>query len=186
MVTISCINLVIANLQHFDMKYILGVIFATFVLVSCYTDKKATKQIEKAMDRKPELALEKFRAKYPCVQTGSDTTIVIKDTTIEVEVECPDADTTFVRDTIKTVNNKVIIKRVPVKVQLPAQVITKYIEDSSKIKLLTLKIERLKAENTDLKERVTNLRKWKNYLLIPYILIILALLVREIIRKWKK
>lgn len=169
------------------MKYVIGVIFAIFVLASCYTDKKATKQIEKAIDRKPELALEKFREKFPCIETSSDTTIVIKDTTIEVEVECPDlVDTTFVRDTIKTVNNKVIVKKVPVKVQLPAQVITKYIEDSAKIKVLSLKVEKLQAENSDLKERVTTLRKWKTYLLIPYILIILALLAREIVRKWTK
>jgi hypothetical protein len=169
------------------MKYVLGIIFATFVLVSCYTDKKATKQIEKAISKKPELALEKFRTKYPCIQTGSDTTIVIKDTTIEVEVECPDlVDTTFIRDTIKTVDNKVVIKKVPVKVQLPGQVITKYVEDSAKIKLLSLEINKLQAENKDLKERVDGLRKWRKYLLIPYILILLALLIREGIKKWTK
>jgi len=169
------------------MKYVIGALFAISVLPSCYTDKKATKQIEKAMDRKPELALEKFRTKYPCVQTGSDTTIVIKDTTIEVEVECPDlVDTTFIRDTINKVDQKVIIKKVPVKVQLPGQVITKYIEDSAKIKLLSLEINKLQAENKDLKERVDGLKKWRTYLLIPYILILLALLIREIIKKWTK
>ena len=184
MVAIGCINSVIAHLQHFDMKYVLGLVFATLVLASCYTDKKATKQIEKAMQKKPELTLEKFRTKYPCIETSSDTTIVIKDTTIEVEVECPDlVDTTFIRDTIKTVNNKVIVKKVPVKVQLPGQVITKYIEDSAKIKLLSIENQKLIDENKKLKYEVNHLKSWRKYLIIPYLLVILFLIIKALTKK---
>lgn len=54
--------------------YIGLIIISCLLLTSCYTNKKAAEQVNKAIDKKPLVALPIFRGKFPCVVTGVTTT----------------------------------------------------------------------------------------------------------------
>jgi len=54
--------------------YVVLVITSCLLLASCYTNKKAAEQVNKAIDKKPLVALPIFRGKFPCVVTGVTTT----------------------------------------------------------------------------------------------------------------
>lgn len=117
-------------------KILLTAITAIALLNACYTDKKATKQITKAIEKKPLIAAKLTREAYPCITVASDTAIIYKDSLIEVD--CPPNATEYfiVRDTLNRFDTIYKSVKVPIKVQLPSTVVTKYIEDSAKITLI--------------------------------------------------
>ncbi len=136
----------------------------------CYTSDKAQHQVNKADAKYPEIVAKLARDKYPCTELlKNDTAVIFKDTTIYVDVDCPDTSSTNNFETIRTDTiNKVITKtvRVPVNVQLPQKIITKYFEDSAKLKLASIDlnkantaIEKLQASNDQLSKQ--NSRKSK-------------------------
>jgi len=135
---------------------------------SCTTSKNAAKKAEKIMDKYPEKVLPILRKKAPCITVKYDTTFTSIDTVINID--CPEIDTpkyftdTVIRDVKKTI-------KVPYRVTLPAKIITKYIEDSAKIKELTLKLDReifdkeeaLKREK-ETTAKLNKVRKTRNWL----------------------
>lgn len=54
--------------------YVVLAITSCLLLTSCYTNKKAAEQVNKAIDKKPLIALPILRGKFPCVVTGVTTT----------------------------------------------------------------------------------------------------------------
>lgn len=141
---------------------------------SCTTPKNAAKKAEKIMDKFPEQVLPILRKKAPCITVKYDTTFTSIDTVINID--CPETDRyKYFTDTIFREVNKTI--RIPYKVTLPSKVITKYIEDSAKIKELTLKLEReiIEKEEVIKKEKETadklnKARKTRNWLWLILIL----------------
>ena len=136
-----------------NLKYLLILL----LLPGCYTAKKATEQIKKADNKFPEVVAKLARDKYPCTDLlKNDTAVIWRDSV--VFIDCPEiAPNEFERVVIKTdtVNN-VITKtvRVPVRVQLPTQVVTKWYEDSAKLKMAAVAADKLAAENTGLKSKL--------------------------------
>lgn len=128
-------------------KIALGFLFLvllSLIFFGCYTDKKATRQVKKAIDEKPQIAAALTREAFPCINKKSDTTIVTTDTTINIE--CPDSiystpatDYFTVHDTIVRVKIKTV--SVPVKIQQVVKYIETFTEDSAKIKTLQYKID---------------------------------------------
>ncbi len=125
----------------------------------CTTAKNAANKAAKIMDKYPEQVLPELRKKAPCITVRLDTVISNIDTVINID--CPDtsaAEYFTIHDTtvkyIKTIGN---VRKVPVRVQLPARTIYKYIEDSAKIKELHVKLDRVIAEREGYLKQVLDL-----------------------------
>jgi len=128
-------------------------------LTGCYTQKKATEQVEKANDKFPAVVAKMARDKYPCKDLlKPDTTTIYQDSIILVEIECPDVPTEVIR--VDTVNN-VITRTVRVPVNMPVQTryITKWYQDSAAMYLLTKDLETAKFANTKLSDENNALSK---------------------------
>lgn len=135
------------------MKYLLIILLFT----GCYTQKKATDQVNKANDKFPAVVAKLARDKYPCKDLlKPDTTTIYQDSIILVEIECPDVPTEVIR--VDTVNN-VITRTVRVPVNMPVQTryITKWYQDSAQVYLLTKDLETAKFANTKLADENVSL-----------------------------
>lgn len=139
--------------KKIDLGLIAMLVAITFLMVilfsSCYTEKKATEQVNKADSKFPQVVAKLARDKYPCTELlKNDTAVIFQDSIIYLE--CP--DTSLIFESIKfDTAYKVVTKtvRVPVTVRIPSQVITKYFEDSAKLKLCSIAIDNLTADNKD-------------------------------------
>jgi len=149
-----------------------------YVCNSCYTESKAIKQAEKAINKKPLAVLPIFRDKFPCITTKSDTTIINTDTTIWVD--CPDTasekDYFTVHDTIIKKVNNVITKTIKVPVTLPVKTmyITKEVEDLSRIAEMGIKLNEQKHINKKQGESLAFYKK--GYFIAISLLLILAVI----------
>lgn len=130
------------------MRYL----FILMLFASCYTPNKAIKDARKALDKHPAYVLPIFRNQFPCIVTASDTIYQVHDTIIEIP--CP---TETKVDTIKGVIVQTKIVKVPIRVQLPGRIITKYIEDSSNLKELALQLNQYKQVLLDKDKRIDKL-----------------------------
>jgi len=167
------------------MKYLLIILLFT----GCYSAKKAQQQVDKADSHYPEIVAKLARDKYPCTDLlKPDTTIIYEDSIILVEIECPDQPTEVIR--YDTVNN-VITRTVRVPVNMPVQIrtVTKWYEDSAKLKILNLEatacqqaVKKLQATND--KQAVKIARKSKENWIWRIIAIILA--AWTVFRFWNK
>lgn len=112
-------------------------------MMSCNTEKKLTAKAESFTTKFPKKALPFFREKFPCVETKSDTTIFLTDTTFYVD--CPDTSAAqyfTLHDTLVT-NIYHPGKTMKVPVTLPQKVVTvvKTIEDLSRIKEIDILLQ---------------------------------------------
>lgn len=162
------------------MRYL----FLLMLFASCYTPNKAIKDARKALDKHPAHVLPIFRNAFPCIITASDTIYQVHDTIIEIP--CP---TEVVHeskiDTIKGIIVQTNIVKVPVRVQLPGRVITKYIEDSSKLKELGLQIYRYEQDILAKDKRIEKLEnkiERRNKLIWWLIIAFLVILALNLIR----
>ena len=169
------------------MKYLLLILIPA--LTGCYTQKKATEQVNKANDKFPAVVAKLARDKYPCKDLlKPDTTTIYQDSIILVEIECPDVPTEVIR--VDTVNN-VITRTVRVPVNMPVQTryITKWYQDSAQVYLLNRDLEAAKFANTKLADENNSLskkiaRKSKENWIWRIIAIILA--AWTVFRFWNK
>ena len=139
------------------MKYrlIIAILAAVALMASCapkYTPDKAIASVDKANSHFPTPVAEWTRKHYPCITKASDTVVLSRDSIIYVD--CPDlpqivheAGTTDTVYSTKTI-------RVPVHLPVQTQYITKYIEDSAKIKVMQAAIDGLNAELTATKNQL--------------------------------
>jgi len=166
------------------MRYII----ALLLLAGCYTEKKAVKQADKAMNEYPKAINDKFRKEFPCVTSRVDTIIqgyvTYKDTIIEIPVNV--SDTVTIHDT--AFFNNVIIK----KVRIPERVVTlrTYVKDSAEVWQCQLLLEECTTQKNELLEvvkqkdnKIGSLKKWKLWLIIPYALFLAFFILARIYRK---
>ena len=153
-----------------------GLIVAILAIIvsfanSCTTAKNAAKKATKIMDKYPAQVLPVLRQKAPCITVKLDTTYTTVDTIINVE--CTEQEVVkgaYFTDTIYKNETRTI--RVPYKVTLPAKVITKYIEDSAKIKELSIRTTELSAERDQLTGKLKKVKKCRNWLILLFIAVI--------------
>lgn len=133
---------------------IIGILIMLFP--SCYNAKKATQQVNKANDNYPEVVAKIARDKYPCTDLlKPDTLITYKDSLVLVEIECPELiePTTVVKiDTVNNVITKTI--RVPVNMPIQTRTVTKWFEDSAKLKLYDVALNKANTANEKLQATV--------------------------------
>ena len=133
---------------------------------SKYNPEDALHDLNKANNKQPLTTAKFVNEKFPC-NIKSDTIVNTKIEYKYMDVICPPADSLSLKDTVyidkvKVVQKNNIVKRI---VALPSKTITitKYYEDSAKIKELALvnsqTISELKG-CTDGKEKAMNWNKW--------------------------
>lgn len=126
------------------MRYLLILL----ILAGCSSAKEL---MDKAEKKDPAIVAKYARDKYPCTDLlKPDTAIIYQDSV--VYIDCPETPTnTFEVVRYDTVNN-IITKVVRVPVNMPVQVktITKWYEDSAKVKLLTEALNKANTANEKL------------------------------------
>lgn len=142
----GCLPIVYATLIFF-----LLVLFVA-LFGSCYTQKKATEQTQKALIKYPEVVANVARTAFPCVTTKSDTIISTKDSV--VFIDCPETPDNpapeFIRDTVTNTITKYLkgethFYKVPVTLPIRTITVIKKEKDSAEIYLLTKENNRLKT-----------------------------------------
>ena len=148
--------------NEYKYKWILAapfIIWAVYLLSGCYTDKAASKAVTKAILLKPAIAATLTRAAFPCITVKADTTINNFDTTIMADCPpLPQAVTDYftVHDT--AFFNNIIIRKVPVTVQLPAKTITIKVKDSADVYLANNRAIVAEAKSTELQHKLDKYR----------------------------
>jgi len=139
----------------------------------------------------PAIVAKYARDKYPCTDLlKNDTAIIWRDSTIYIE--CPDNSNPFEVVTVRTdtVNNVVTrVVKVPVKVQLSGKIVTRWYEDSAKLKIAAVELngcitarEKLQAANDNLTVKIARKTK-ENWI---WRVIILCWLVWKGIKLYRK
>jgi len=123
------------------------------ILTGCQTAKQL---LDKAEKKDPAIVATYARDKYPCTDLlRPDTAVLYRDTT--VYIDCPDSiPATFEVIRTDTVN-QVVVKtvRVPVKLPIQTQVVTRWYEDSAKLKIFTVQVNALQRDTAALQSQVT-------------------------------
>ena len=135
------------------------IILAIVVMVNFLTGCSTAKQLIDKAEKKDAAAVAKYtREKYPCTDLlKPDTTTIYQDSLIYID--CPDSvtngsDYTDGKVIIKydTINNVVTrVVKVPVHLQSAVKYITKWYEDSAKLKLNSLTITGLQSDTAALR-----------------------------------
>ncbi len=131
------------------LGFIITILVISIILTGCSSAKEL---MDKAERKDPAVVAEYARDKYPCAQLlKTDTAMIFKDTT--VYIECPDSMPTVFEtvrvDTLNSVITRVV--KVPVNIKVPGQVITRWFEDSAKLKLYHLQVENLQKDTATLR-----------------------------------
>lgn len=137
-------------------------------LGSCskYNDQDALRQLMKAEALKPKLTADFVMQHFPCTQK-TDTLVQTHTDYKYIDVVCPPVDSSSLLDTIYLDKIKVVTKTNVVKrtIALPSKTITitKYFEDSAKIKSLTIANSQTQAELKkcgEKKDKSSSLNLW--------------------------
>lgn len=156
------------------MKTALQLILIGLVIMMFSRCSTAKELLEKAEKKDPAIVAAYARDKYPCTDLLRPDTVTLYEDSL-VFIECPDSlyssndyanvitDTLWQPGQVRTV-------RVPVKILVPSQVITRWYEDSAKLKVLAVDIgkctterDALKASNDSLKAKA-NRRGIENWI----------------------
>lgn len=141
------------------MKTIITIL-TVLLFIGCYTEQKATDAVNKADVKFPQVVAKLARDKYPCtdlLKPDTATAIITKDSLIYVD--CPELvpgdyvpPIGYKIDTIKVHDSIYKLVRVPINlpVKVEIQTITKWFEDSSKIKLYAIDNAKLQTTNSTL------------------------------------
>jgi len=163
------------------MKHILTII-TIVCLFSCsrYTEPTAIKQTTKANDKYPESIAKLVRGWYPCTITEINTVIEKRDSI--VYIDCPDLpvivhepnDTIYLTHAANNTAYSPQIKTVRVPVHLPIEIryITKWVEDSAKIFILTKENKQLYDKNVQLSDRVGQMTDKRDYWRVRFFILL--------------
>lgn len=171
--------------NQFAMRYLLFI----FLLAGCYGPKKAGKQAAKALQEHPEVVADKFRERFPCITTATDTLIEYRDTVIEVQDPQGYIIDTIIREgkTLRDTIYRNKTKRLPGIVK--TVYVNQYIYDSVDLWQCQNLLEQSVGQNKELMDevakrdnKINGLKKWRKWLLWPYIIFVLFILIRQLIR----
>lgn len=160
------------------------------VLASCSTAKEL---LDKAEKKDPAIVATYARDKYPCTDLlKPDTATIWRDST--VYIECPDSiPATYETVRYDTVNNTITrVVKVPVTIRTAGQVITRWYEDSAKLKLYRLQVEGLQSDTANYRKqmhkltgKVSTRNKWLLWLLVVVVCETLWILRKHILKLFK-
>lgn len=164
------------------MKMIRYLCFA-LLLQGCFSEQKALKDLNKANDKQPKVVADFVREHFPC--KNIDSTIKIDTAYSYISVPCPGVDplTIYPSDKIDTIYlNKIsyktnIIKKV---IAVPSKTITivKYVEDSAKIKSLSITISQTQSQLNRYQQGKEKDSLWIKWLIICLCLSVLLNIIQ--------
>lgn len=134
-----------------------------------YTPEEALRDMNKANDLHPKVVSDYVGEHFPC-KTKSDSVIKVDTMYQYIEVSCPPTDTiqtsdTIYLDKIKNTTKTNIVRKI---VAIPSKsiIVTKYVEDSAKLKSLYLSISQAQKENKDCVVKQEKKSEWIKWLII--------------------
>ena len=152
------------------MKNFLMIMMSSLLLISCYTDKDAFRQMIKANDHYPEKVAEFTRTHYPCFDVKDS--IVVHDTSYDfIEIQCPQDESHSKIDTIwleKWRRPKIDKNKIGQLVAVPmtTKIVNTYIRDSSEVNLLEYRLKKCAEENQMIIKKNDGKADWIKWLLI--------------------
>jgi len=164
------------------MKMIKYLCFA-LLLQGCYSEQKALKDLNKANDKQPKVVADFVGEKFPC--NTIDSLIKIDTAYNYVSIPCPGIDplTIYPSNEVDTIYlNKVSYKTNVVKkvIAVPSKTITivKYIEDSAKIKSLSITISQTQSQLNKYQQGKEKDSLWIKWLIICLCLSVLLNIIQ--------
>jgi hypothetical protein len=146
-------------------------LFLALVLQGCYTQQKALKDLNKANDLQPKVVADYVREHFPC--TIKDTITKVDTAYQYITILCPGKDPLEINEepSVDTVYvDKYTIKTNTIKkvVAIPSKTITitKYYEDSAKLKSLYVSISQAKEELKNCQQKKESKSEWIKWLII--------------------
>lgn len=165
------------------MANYIKILLVAAILCGCYSEKKAQKQIDKAVQKRPEVAAESLRKAFPCM-TKVDTIVKIDTGYDFIEIQCPEIPEPVTKvDTIiinKGTKEKVFLPGKIIRVGAPKETITitKLVRDSAEIYLLNKQISDLTKGKLIDNEKIKNRNRWILWLLVALIISILFNIIK--------
>jgi hypothetical protein len=154
------------------MKHI--VIISLIFICSCskYTEPTAIKQTTKANDKYPESVAKLVRGWYPCTTTEVNTVIETRDSI--VYVDCPDLPQIIHEPNDTIYSTQAVLKTIKVPVHLPVEIryITKWVEDSAKIFIMTKDNKQLYDKNIQLSDEIGQMTDNRDYWRIRFFILL--------------
>jgi hypothetical protein len=159
-------------------------LIAVLLLGGCYSQFKATKDVNKALANYPQIVAKIAQDSFPCDVIRIDTNISVSNYDTTLLIDCPVRDTISVHDTVL---NSVLKK---VKLQYKTIYVTKFLESTAKLTILNARLDSLtkvttsiQKSNDDLTSKVGRKNKviyWLIALLIgfsiPYLIKLIKIL----------
>jgi len=128
-----------------------------FVFSGCYTDSKATKQVHKAIDKKPLIALPIFRGEFPCITTG--TIRIIDSTDYKIWKDSVDKVNAFYGELLANIEPEIIHETDTLDCDQLKKDLAKYKGNDAKQKnIIGIKDKQISALN----ERINNVKPVKD------------------------
>ncbi len=151
---------------------------AVSLLGGCYTQSKATKQVNKALGSYPQIVAKISLDSFPCDVIRIDTIITVKDTI----VECEPVENFTTLSQIDTIYGT---KKVFVKLPIKTTYITRIVESTAKLTIINAqldsvnnKIRELQKSNDELSGKVERKNKVIWWLIGLLLLLSIPLVIR--------
>lgn len=139
-------------------------ILVLILLGGCYTAKKASDQVDKAILKYPDVAATELRKAFPCKVVNKDTIYTLGDTTIEVN--CPEtyiSDTVYnhTHDTIVSIEYKNKTVKVPVTLPVKTVTIVQQVKDETCEPIIKGLQDKVAQLTTDKEHYIGKFNMWK-------------------------
>jgi hypothetical protein len=121
-------------------------LIAVLLLGGCYSQFKATKDVNKALANYPQIVAKIAQDSFPCDVIRIDTNISVSNYDTTLLVDCPVRDTISVHDTVL---NSVLKK---VKLQYKTVYVTKFLESTAKLTILNARLDSLTEVTTSIQK----------------------------------
>jgi len=121
-------------------------LIAVLLLGGCYSQFKATKDVNKALANYPQIVAKIAQDSFPCDVIRIDTNISVSNYDTTLLVDCPVRDTISVHDTVL---NTVLKK---VKLQYKTVYVTKFLESTAKLTILNARLDSLTEVTTSIQK----------------------------------
>ena len=121
-------------------------LIAVLLLGGCYSQFKATKDVNKALANYPQIVAKIAQDSFPCDVIRIDTNISVSNYDTTLLVDCPVRDTISVHDTVL---NSVLKK---VKLQYKTIYVTKFLESTAKLTILNARLDSLTEVTTSIQK----------------------------------
>jgi hypothetical protein len=160
------------------MLKVYSIIVAAFLLGGCYTQFKATKQVDKALAHYPQIVARIALDSFPCNVIRIDTNIVVSDTIVE---SYPIENFT----TLSQIDTIIVTKKVFVKLPYKTIYITKVVESTAKLVIINVRLDsahnaicELQKVNDELTGKVGRKNKVIYWLIALLVLLTIPLVIR--------